>query len=238
MCKHEFTSGEHYCPGPGASYPSGTSLAQSFLLVTLPVTSTSMRYDRYDTCLYVRLGTCTRKCFANRTAEATDTFRRRASFRAGIIFFASDAREIALEQTLRAARRTCQRALLILLLLLLRASAQLNARGNVCARSASTLGQYYDVSRHGMVVVAIINGRIDPDLARRHKNIPGRSVLQLAVKLAEKSRRFGYFRRGPYGYIFALRFQLIDTASAKRLATDRALSMCCETYTRGRSEYA
>lgn len=54
LCKHEFTSGGHYCPGPGASYPSGTSLAQSFLLVTLPVTSTSMRYDRYDTCLYVR----------------------------------------------------------------------------------------------------------------------------------------------------------------------------------------
>jgi len=54
LCKHEFTGGGHYCPGPGASYPSGTSLAQSFLLVTLPVTSTSMRYDRYDTCLHVR----------------------------------------------------------------------------------------------------------------------------------------------------------------------------------------
>ncbi|TGZ53643.1 hypothetical protein DBV15_10278 [Temnothorax longispinosus] len=57
LCKHEFTSGGHYCPGPGASYPSGTSLVQSFLLVTLPVTSTSMRYDRYDTCLHVCLRT-------------------------------------------------------------------------------------------------------------------------------------------------------------------------------------
>lgn len=69
LCKHEFTSGGHYCPGPGASYPSGTSLVQSFLLVTLPVTSTSMRYDRYDTCLHVCLCTrpssTTRECFAN-----------------------------------------------------------------------------------------------------------------------------------------------------------------------------
>lgn len=47
--------------------PSGTSLVQSFLLVTLPVTSTSMRYDRYDTCLYVRAprpSRHTRKCLA------------------------------------------------------------------------------------------------------------------------------------------------------------------------------
>lgn len=36
-------------PGLGQVTQSGTSLAQSFLLVTLQVTSTSMRYDRYDT---------------------------------------------------------------------------------------------------------------------------------------------------------------------------------------------
>ena len=75
LCKHEFTNRrEHYCPGPRAwaSYPSGTSLAQSFLLVTLQVTSTSMRYDRYDTSLYVwtrlRLSSCldTQRHRANR----------------------------------------------------------------------------------------------------------------------------------------------------------------------------
>ena len=42
-------------PWTRSKLPSGTSLVQSFLLVTLPVTSTSMRYDRYDTCLHVCL---------------------------------------------------------------------------------------------------------------------------------------------------------------------------------------
>lgn len=57
LCKHEFTNrgggGEEDIiapePGLGQVTQSGTSLAQSFLLVTLQVTSTSMRYDRYDT---------------------------------------------------------------------------------------------------------------------------------------------------------------------------------------------
>lgn len=57
LCKHEFTNrgggGEENIiapePGLGQVTQSGTSLAQSFLLVTLQVTSTSMRYDRYDT---------------------------------------------------------------------------------------------------------------------------------------------------------------------------------------------
>lgn len=56
-------------PWTRSKLPSGTSLVQSFLLVTLPVTSTSMRYDRYDTCLHVCLRTrpssITRECFAN-----------------------------------------------------------------------------------------------------------------------------------------------------------------------------
>lgn len=85
LCKHEFTSGGHYCPGPGASYPSGTSLAQSFLLVTLPVTSTSMRYDRYDTCLYVRSRALVPIANALRIATnwlaGTSRFRRDASTR-------------------------------------------------------------------------------------------------------------------------------------------------------------
>lgn len=86
LCKHEFTSGGHYCPGPVASYPSGTSLVQSFLLVTLPVTSTSMRYDRYDTCLYVRArpSSTTCKCFANSDGPSgwhTLRFRRRGASR-------------------------------------------------------------------------------------------------------------------------------------------------------------
>lgn len=99
LCKHEFTSGGHYCPGPGASYPSGTSLAQSFLLVTLPVTSTSMRYDRYDTCLYVRTYAgppppSRRKCLANSDQLAgrhVEISARRVH--AGIIFHGR--REIA-----------------------------------------------------------------------------------------------------------------------------------------------
>lgn len=128
LCKHEFTSGEHYCPGPGASYPSGTSLVQSFLLVTLPVTSTSMRYDRYDTCLYVRapLGT---RANAPRIGRAdgwrgTSGFRREATrvvLPRGELFFlrkratrqiARRARSGSRVQNVRALRRTCQRVLL------------------------------------------------------------------------------------------------------------------------------
>lgn len=70
---------------------------QSFLLVTLPVTSTSMRYDRYDTCLYVRARgppRHTRKCLSNGTDEPfanrpVQISARRAVTRAGIIFHVS-----------------------------------------------------------------------------------------------------------------------------------------------------
>lgn len=99
LCKHEFTSGGHYCPGPGASYPSGTSLVQSFLLVTLPVTSTSMRYDRYDTCLHVclrtRTSSITRECFADSDEPADigePRFRRRFVIHARIIFHARNCK--------------------------------------------------------------------------------------------------------------------------------------------------
>lgn len=94
LCKHEFTSGGHYCPGPGASYPSGTSLVQSFLLVTLPVTSTSMRYDRYDTCLHVCLrGPRPLRASASRIA----TRRTGDSARTGALRFRRDAPSSARE---------------------------------------------------------------------------------------------------------------------------------------------
>lgn len=70
LCKHEFTNrGRENIiapdPGLGQVTQSGTSLAQSFLLVTLQLTSTSMRYDRYDTVRFPRTDTQLGRC-ANR----------------------------------------------------------------------------------------------------------------------------------------------------------------------------